>query len=102
VFFYMAALVLEMAALIRLRRLAPDRKGKFTIGGGRAGLILAAVLPTLTWIATFGLAISAGDVKSDFVIAVALSAGVWPAYWFCRWRYGGPPKVDPPPTSITA
>ena len=102
VFFYMAALVLEMLALIRLRRLMPDRTGMFKIGGGRAGLALVAILPLLTWTATFGLAISAGAAKSDFILAIVLGAFVWPAYEICRRRYGGPPAIDPPPTSITA
>ena len=42
VFFYMLALMLEMGALIRLRRLRPQRDGLFVLGGGRAGLYLAA------------------------------------------------------------
>lgn len=102
VFFYMAALTLEMLALMRLRRLMPDRAGLFTIGGGRAGLALVAIFPLLTWVATFGLAISAGTAKSDFILAIALAAFVWPAYAICRRRYGGPPAIDPPPTTITA
>ncbi len=102
VFFYMAALVLELLALLRLRKLMPDRAGMFTIGGGRIGLALVATLPILTWTATFGLAISAGVAKTDFILAIALGACVWPAYAICRHRYGGPPAIDPPPTSMTA
>jgi amino acid transporter len=102
VFFYMAALALELLALVRLRKRRPDRAGMFTIGGGRAGLALVGSLPILTWAATFGLAISAGDGKADFILAIALGACVWPAYAICRRRYGGPPAIDPPPTSITA
>ena len=56
VFFYMAALALELLALLRLRKRMPDRAGMFTIGGGRVGLALVAILPILTWAATFGLA----------------------------------------------
>ncbi len=102
VFFYMAALTLEMAALIRLRQTMPDRKELFTIGGGRVGLALAAILPILTWLATFGLAVSSGDGKTDFILAIALGVCVWPAYALCRRHYGGPPPIDPPPTTITA
>jgi amino acid transporter len=90
VFFYMAALVLEMIALIRLRRLEPDREGMFKIGGGTAGLLVVAALPLITWLATFGLAVSMGDGKRDFVIALALAATVWPAYVLTRRRWGGP------------
>jgi amino acid transporter len=102
VFFYMAALTLEMAALIRLRRTMPNRTGMFAIGGGRLGLVLVAILPVLTWLATFGLAISTSDGKLDFILAISLGVGVWPAYTICRRRYGGPPALDPPPTTITA
>jgi amino acid transporter len=102
VFFYMAALALELFALLKLRKLMPDRAGMFIIGGGRVGLALVTILPILTWAATFGLAISAGVAKLDFILAIVLGAFVWPAYAFCRHRYGGPPAIDIPPTSITA
>jgi amino acid transporter len=101
VFFYMAALVLEMFALMRLRTQMPDRAGLYTIAGGRPGLALVATLPVLTWAATFGLAISAGVARRDFILAIVLSAFVWPAYAICRRRYGGPPAIDPPPTTLT-
>ncbi len=102
VFFYMAALSLELLALMRLRKLMPDRTGMFTIAGGRPALALIVALPILTWTATFGLAISAGVAKRDFILAIVLGALVWPAYTITRHRYGGPPAIDPPPTSITA
>ena len=102
VFFYMAALTLEMVAMVRLRQLAPVRVGMFTVGGGRLGLAMVATLPVLTWLATFGLAVSNGGGKLDFVLAIALGLCVWPAYAICRRRYGGPPPIDPPPTSLTA
>ncbi len=90
VFFYMGALVLEMCALIRMRSIRPARDGLFTIGGGRAALYLVALAPTLTWFATFGLAIAQGGIRADFIIAVALAAMVYPAYVLCRSRWGGP------------
>ena len=90
VFFYMAALVLEMAAMVRLRRLRPEREGIFRVGGGKFGLYLVAALPILTWLATFGLAMSHGDGHGDFLIAIALCATAWPAYAVARRRYGGP------------
>lgn len=90
VFFYMAALALEMVALVRMRALAPNRDGMFTIGGGRAGLWLAAALPLVTWIATFALALGTGSGQRDFMIAIALSLTVWPAYALTRRQWGGP------------
>ncbi len=88
VFFYMLALTLEMAALIRLRRLYPRRDGLFVIGGGAATLYLVALAPLFTWFATFGLAIS--HSAYNLVIAAALAASVWPVYAILRQRYGGP------------
>lgn len=102
VFFYMAALTLEMLAMIRLRRSMPMRDGIFTVGGGRLGLAMVAALPVLTWAATFGLAVSQGDGKRDFILAIALGVCVLPAYAICMRRYGGPPRIDPSPTSIVS
>src|SRR5258708_35625404 len=96
----MAAPALDLCALLSLLLLLLDRPGMITISGGRVGLALVVVLPILTWAATFGLAISAGVAKSDFILAIALGALVWPAYKITRHRYGGPPTIDPPPTSI--
>jgi amino acid transporter len=93
VFFYMGALTLEMMALLKLRRARPDRDGLFVIGGGKLGLAMVAALPLITWVATFGLAISQGGAHVDFIIAIALALTVWPAYAIARRRYGGPSNV---------
>jgi amino acid transporter len=88
VFFYMAALTLEMAALIRLRHLHPQRTGLFMIGGGQATVYLLALAPLLTWFATFGMAVPHAAVQ--LTIATALAAFAWPLYRLLRSRYGGP------------
>jgi hypothetical protein len=62
------------------------------IGGGRAGLYLVAALPMLTWCATFGLALTTGGIKEDFIIAIVLAATTYPAYALCRGLWGGPPR----------
>jgi amino acid transporter len=90
VFFYMFALMLEMLALVRLRRLYPNRDRLFAVGGGRAGLYAVVIAPIATWIATFGLAVSANATRRDFFAAVALSACVGPVYAILRYCYGGP------------
>jgi amino acid transporter len=90
VFFYMGALVLELGALMVMRRKRPARDGLFMIGGGRTGLYLVAALPMLTWCATFGLAVVQGGIEEDFIIAVALAATTYPAYVLCRRLWGGP------------
>jgi amino acid transporter len=97
VFFYMGALMLEMWALVRLRKSHPDRAGLFVIGGGRVALIAVVVAPIITWMATFGLAVSnhGGAAANDggaaaLIISIVLALGAWPAYAFLRHRYGGP------------
>jgi amino acid transporter len=89
VFFYMGALMLEMGALLKLRRLHPARDGLFVIGGGRLGIVAVAAAPILLWSATFGLAVTESPGHADFVTAVVLAAAAWPVYAFCRRRYGG-------------
>jgi amino acid transporter len=90
VFFYMGALVLEMAALIRMRRMRPAREGLYVIGGGKLGLWTVALAPVLTWCATFGLALAHGGAHVDFVVALVLAATAYPAYALCRRVWGGP------------
>jgi amino acid transporter len=90
VFFYMGALVLEMWALVRLRRLRPDRAGLFVIGGGSPALIAVVAAPVVTWMATFGLAVSHNGGAGGLIVSIILAAGAWPAYWILRRRYGGP------------
>jgi amino acid transporter len=90
VFFYMGALLLEMWALIRLRKTHPERSGMFVIGGGRIALIAVVAAPIITWIATFGLAVSQGGGAAGLLVSVVLALGAWPAYGLLRRRYGGP------------
>jgi hypothetical protein len=92
VFFYMGALMLELSALVVMRRKRPVREGLFMIGGGSAGLCLVVGLPMLTWCATFGLALTEGGIKEDFLIAVVLATTTYPAYALCRKLWGGPPR----------
>jgi amino acid transporter len=98
VFFYMAALTLEMAALIGLRRRYPRRDGLFMIRGGRATLYLVALAPLVTWSATFGLTVSGGT--NELIIASLLAACVFPVYGLLRRLYGGPPEHDHHATEI--
>jgi amino acid transporter len=94
VFFYMFALVLEMWALLRLRSLHPHRRDLFVIGGGRSALYVIAAAPLLTWVATFGLAVSQSGGKLDFLVAIVLAACGWPVYLLSRRRYGGPAAAN--------
>jgi amino acid transporter len=88
--FYMAALALEMAALVRLRRLYPGRTGLFAIGAGRLGLFLVVAAPLVVWMATFGVAVNGPQGRSQLIVAAILAAAVWPVYRFCQKCFGGP------------
>ncbi len=94
VFFYMAALVLEMVALLRLRRRYPDRSGRFMIGGGALGLWLAALLPILTWLSAFVMALLGGERRVEFAVAVALALLSWPIYRLLAPRSAAPVAKD--------
>lgn len=88
VFFYMAALVLEMAALIMLRNSHPRRDGLFVIGGGRPTLYVVALAPIATWLAT--LALAALGAAGNLAIAVSIAVLALPSYRYLQRRYGGP------------
>ncbi|HEV3113506.1 MAG TPA: APC family permease [Candidatus Binataceae bacterium] len=89
--FYMAALALEMAALVRLRRLYPGRRGGlFMIGAGRLGLMLTVAAPLLVWVATFGIAANGPGGRIQLVVAAILAVAVWPVYHLCQRIFGGP------------
>jgi amino acid transporter len=89
VFFYMLALALELAAMVRLRKLCPERGDSFMVGGGRTGLWLIVAAPLVTWIATFGLAIRQNSARPEFAAAIILTATAWPLYRYLTVRYGG-------------
>lgn len=88
--FYMAALGLEMVALWRLRSLKPIRPGLFVIPGGRPTLFAVTLAPLLAWGATFAVGLGARQGAHQLALALFLAGTVWPAYLFCRRRYGGP------------
>jgi amino acid transporter len=88
--FYMAALVLELIALIRLRRLRPQRGALFVIGGGPAVLYGLAAAPLAAWVATFGVAVHSAGGILQLLAALLLGLAVWPAYRYCRRAFGGP------------
>ncbi|HEY2105319.1 MAG TPA: APC family permease [Candidatus Binataceae bacterium] len=89
--FYMAALALEMAALVRLRRLYPGRRGGlFMIGAGRLGLSLTVAAPLLVWVATFGVSANGPGGRIQLIVAAILAVSVWPVYHLCQRMFGGP------------
>jgi amino acid transporter len=90
--FYMAALALELAALVRLRRLYPGRHDLFKIGAGRFGLFLTVAAPLAVWAATFGVAANGTGGRLQLMVAALLAVAVWPIYHLCQRTFGGPAK----------
>jgi len=82
--FYMAGLMLELAALIRLRRLFPQRLGLFTIPGGTGVLAVLVIAPLLVWGLTFTVALGSTHGLLQLVGAALLGVSTWPAWRFCR------------------
>jgi hypothetical protein len=62
----------------------------FVIGGGHPALIAVVAAPVVTWLATFGLAVSHNGGTGGLIVSIVLAAGAWPAYSILRRRYGGP------------
>jgi len=56
-------------------------------------LIAVVAAPIVTWLATFGLAVSHHGGADSLIVSIVLAAGAWPAYAILRRRYGGPPAT---------
>jgi amino acid transporter len=82
--FYMAGLMLELAALIRLRRLRPQRPGLFTIPGGVGVLALLTIAPLVVWALTFTVALGSTHGLLQLSGAAMLGLSAWPVYRLCQ------------------
>ncbi len=75
VLLYTAALAMEFAALIQLRRAEPDLRGSFRVPLGRRGLIFLAALPVLLLVTGVVLEVRSHEIGLPGVlIATALAA----------------------------
>jgi amino acid transporter len=96
VFFYMMALALELWALMRLRKLRPQRPGLFIIRGGEIGLYAVVIAPMLTWIATLSFAAAQSGGARDFWVGLVLAIAGVPVYLVLRRLFGGAALVKEP------
>ena len=78
VLLYTAALALEFAALLRLRRREPHLRGAFRVPLGVPGLAALAALPLLLLVAAVGLEIRSREIALPGVIVALLLAAVGP------------------------
>src|SRR3989441_1396032 len=78
VLLYTAALALEFAALLRLRRAEPARRGAFRVPLGIPGLAVLAALPILLIVAAVGLEASSREIGLPGVLVAGLLAAAGP------------------------
>ncbi len=88
VLLYAIALMLELAALVALRRREPELRGVFRIPTGTAGVVLLAALPAIVLGLDIWLAMRDGDIARPSLIGAAVGLGVGPLLYFGVTRRG--------------
>jgi amino acid transporter len=78
VLLYSLALLLEFAALIALRKKAPDLRGTFRIPLGDGGVIALALLPALILAGVVGIEISEGDYGGPAILGAVVAVLLGP------------------------
>jgi amino acid transporter len=78
VLLYAAALALEMAALVQLRRIAPTLRGSFRVPTGTAGIAVLAALPIVIMALVVWLAIADGEMGGVAVLGAAAAIALGP------------------------
>ena len=86
VLLYTAALALEFAALIRLRRTEPDLRGSFRVPVGAKVLALLATLPVLVLLSAVALEVHSRAIGLVGVLVAALFATLGPIWYAGRSR----------------
>jgi len=85
VLLYTAALAMEFAALIQLRRTEPGLRGSFRVPLGRPGLIVLATLPVLLLASGVALEVQSHEIGLPGVLVAVLLAALGPiVYWATR------------------
>jgi hypothetical protein len=81
VLLYSAALALEFAALIQLRRREPGLRGAFRVPVGIPVLVMLALLPMGFITVAVTLEVQSKEIGLPGVLIAALLAGVGPAWY---------------------
>ncbi len=81
VLLYSAALALEFAALVRLRRTEPDLRGAFRVPVGVPLLVTLAALPLLLLIAGVALEVQSRTIGLPGVLVALVLAAIGPAVY---------------------
>lgn len=97
VLLYTAALALEFAALIRLRRREPDLRGSFRLPVGVPVLVGLATLPVLLLLVGVALEVRSREIGLPGVlVAAALTAVGIIGYWLLTKKTGAPRGAPTP------
>jgi amino acid transporter len=91
-FLYAAALILEFAALIRLRIKAPDLPRPFRIPFGTAGIVALSIPPTALCLASIALS----DEATKYVSLGGIALGLLVYRW--QWKSNADVEVEAAPT----
>jgi len=86
VLLYTAALAMEFAALIQLRRTEPELRGTFRVPLGRAGLVFLASLPVLLLLAGVALEVRSHEIGLPGVLVAAALAFLGPIVYVATGR----------------
>jgi len=86
VLLYTAALAMEFAALIQLRRTEPELRGTFRVPLGRAGLVFLASLPVLLLLAGVALEVRSHEIGLPGVLVAATLAFLGPIVYAATGR----------------
>jgi amino acid transporter len=86
VLLYTAALAMEFAALIQLRRTEPELRGTFRVPLGRAGLVFLASLPVLLLLTGVALEVRSHEIGLPGVLVAAALAFVGPIVYAATGR----------------
>jgi amino acid transporter len=86
VLLYSLALMLELGALIKLRRSEPALRGAFRIPIGTAGVTALACLPLVVLLLVTGLSVADGEYGVPALLGAALAIGAGPLCYFAARR----------------
>jgi amino acid transporter len=94
VLLYSLALMLELAALIKMRRAEPTLRGAFRIPLGTGGVAVLASLPLGVLLLVMGLSFADGEYGVPALAGAGLAIAAGPLCYFAARRFGRPAAAD--------
>jgi amino acid transporter len=96
VLLYAIALMLELAALIALRRREPELRGVFRIPTGTAGVALLAAMPAIVLGVDIWLAVRDGDIARPSLIGATVGLALGPVLYLILGAARSPDRAPTP------